>query len=248
MIKVSVKSPSQAAFTAARVGLISRMERDALLDSHRRGLKFQAELRDAISGAKLGRVGNVFGHTSDLKRGTILRRGNGTSSASSIVSARSNSERTLGLLESYLGPSGTQVTITPRNRSGLLWIPTADIKRLVGVGSSTGGANRSGNIRGRLTPGLWNTLGLDRKIGPLVRITAGDGTPILIVERVGLNAAGKPGSVRSLKRNGQARKGDVRRKTVVAFIGIPRTSRTRRVDPITLARRIASDRGTLGKA
>ena len=240
MFRVTVKTPAQAAFTAARLGLISRMERDALISSNRKGLEFQRDLRAATSQAQLGRVGNVFGHTSDLKRGTILRRSDGTSSASSIVSARSRSERTLGLLDSYIGPVGSTITITPKNSSGLLWFPTRDIKRLVGIGSSTSGSRRSGNIRGRLTPALWNVLGLDKKIGPLVRQTAADGTPILIVQMVGLNAAGRPGSVRSLKRNGQPRRGDVRRETVTAFIGITNTNRTRRVDPLQIARRVIS--------
>jgi hypothetical protein len=93
-----------------------------------------------------------------------------------------------------------------------------------------------GRDRRRLEPRFWNQYGLDKKIGPLVRQTAKDGTELLVVFHAGVSLSGKAGSARSLTKRGRPRKGQVAKEMVVAFIGIPSTSRIARLDPKEIAK------------
>lgn len=192
-----------------------RMERAALIATDRAAREATNDIRTAMQASRLGRLGNAIGSTSDLKKGRGVYRVGAGWRASGVVYARSKSERTLGALESYT--RGAE--IRPR-RGRWLWIPTDEIQRLVGKG---------GNRR-RLEPRMWQSAGLDRKIGPLEPVKSVNGNPLLVVKNVGVSAAGKKRSARSLTKSGRPRKGQVQRAFVVAFIAIPYTSRQARVD------------------
>lgn len=169
-------------------------------------------IRAAMQGAGLGRLGNGLGAASDLSSGRgIHRRGRDAWSASGVVFVRSRSARTRGALESYT--SGADIRPT---RGRWLWIATDQIPARAG--------------RFKMTPELYVKSGLEQRIGKLVFLRSVNGNPLLAVENVGISLAGKSRSARSLKRNGQARKGQIAKQLLIAFIGIPRTSRAARVD------------------
>ena len=174
-------------------------------------------IREDMKRASLGRLGNAIGHTSDKIKGEGVQRRGDVSRASGVVFIRSRSPRTVGAIISYTEGA----TITPK-KSRWLWIPTDRAQRLVGTGKE----------RRRLTPALWRSRGLDRKIGPLVQIRSINGNPLLVVNDVGVSAVGaRGGRARSLTKSGRPRKGDRGRELVVMFIGIPNTSRAARVNP-----------------
>lgn len=194
-----------------------RMEAAALLATDAASQVGKRLLRERFRSAGLGRLGNAIDANSDLsRRGNVHRRGAGWS-ASGTVFVRSKSERTLGAIAAYT--QGAE--ITPR-RGRWLWFQTDELPRVTG--------------RFRMTPELYRKNGFETKIGPLVQIKGPGGNPLLIVRNIGVNAAGKPRSARSLTKKGLARKGQIRRDFIVAFIGIPRTSRTARVDVIATMR------------
>jgi hypothetical protein len=204
--------------------LSQKAEMIALRSTDRATRRLVQTTRSKMQAAGLGRLGFAIGQSSDLKRGNgVYRRGNGEFSASGTLFVRSRSPRSIGALESYLDGA----TIRPRS-GGLLWFPTDEIRRRVGVPLPSTGGNGRANIR--LEPRYWNRTGLDRKIGPLVRVTGKDGTPLLIVENVAVSASGRPRSARRLNRNGAAPKNFIQKDFIVAFIGIPQTVRTRRLD------------------
>lgn len=198
-----------------------RMEFVGLIATDRAATEARRRLRSGFQQARLGRLGNAFGATSDLKRtGRVFQRGAGFSASGSVV-IRSRSERTLGAIESYTRGS-TIVPVTTR----YLWIPTDAVQRLVGSGAD----------RRRLTPALWNARGLNQRIGELTFVRSINGNPLLVLNNVGVGLAGRR-RARSLTRSGRPRRGDVERQFVVAFVGILRTSRQARVNP----RRIGAD-------
>jgi len=184
-------------------------------------------IREAMAGAGLGRLGNGLGSASDLSSGRgIHRRDGGGWSASGTVFVRSRSERTRGAIESYTGGSEIRPV-----RGRWLWVPTPDLQRVAG------GKGK----RQRVTPGNWDNLGLDRRIGPLVLLKSVNGFPLLAVKGAGVSLTGATGSARSLKKNGQARRGQIKRELLVAFVAIPRTSRAARVDVNSILARVQAD-------
>lgn len=200
-----------------------KLERAGLEGTHRAGEILKRSIREDMAGAGLGRLGQAFATKSDKDRGGIQKRyANGGFSVSSTLYVRSRSERTLGAIESY-----TQGSEIRPVRSRWLWFPTDEIQRLAG----------SKSARSRVTPGNWSEFGLDRKIGPLVFVKGISGNPLLIVQNVGSSALGARGKLKSLTKRGLPRKGQVERKFVVAFVGIPRTSRAARINIEALARK-----------
>lgn len=204
------------AYRAFGLSIDRRLELAALEATDKAAKIAVRSIRDAMAGAGLGRLGNGLGAASDLSSGRgIHRREAGGWSASGVVFVRSRSERTRGAIESYT--AGSEIRPT---RGRWLWIPTPDIQRLAGG---------KGRLQ-RVTPSSWDNLGLDKRIGPLVMIKSIDGRPLLAVQGAGVSLTGAKGSARSLKKNGQARRGQVRRELLIAFVAIPRTSRAARVD------------------
>lgn len=206
----------------------------ALLRATQKGARrLNQNIRQAMAGAGLGRLGNAFTDTSDAKKGGIQRRySNGGFSASGTVYVRSKSDRTLGAIQSYTEGS----TISPI-RGRWLWIPSDEILRVAG-GRGT---------RQRVSPGNWSALGLDSRIGPLTLVKSVNGRPLLVVKNVGVGAAGQKRSARSLTKRGQPRKGQVEKQFVVAFIAIPRTSRPARISIRSLVNQIAAELPSLIK-
>jgi len=189
-----------------------RMERAALIATARGANEAKADVRAAMSSAGLGGLGNAIGDRSDLAAGRgVHRYAGGGFSASGELYIRSRSERTRGAIDSYT--RGAE--ITPRGR--WLWIPTDQIPR-IGTGKK------------RLTPATWVASGMERRIGPLVFVRSINGNPLLVVKNASVALSGKTRSARALNKNGRAKKGMVERAFIVAFIGIPRTARTARVD------------------
>lgn len=194
------------------------MRRAALVATDKASRAMLSEIRGQMAGAGLGRLGNALGATSDLKRtGRVHETSGGGWSASGGVFIRSKSERTRGALQAYTAGA----TIRP-TRGRWLWVPTPDVPRI--------------SMRYRTTPAAWKANGLDRRIGPLVLIKSVNGRPLLAVRNVGVSLAGARGSVKSRKKNGQARSGQVAKELVIAFVGIPATSRAARVDVRAIAR------------
>lgn len=189
----------------------ARLEAAALNASHIAAARAKTMIRREMVSAGLGRLGNAVGSGSDLqKRGQVRASGVGFS-ASGWVHLRTKSERTLGAIESYTQGS----TITPR-RGRWLWLATDDIPSRAG--------------RKRITPQSYNQLGFDKRIGPLVMVRSVNGWPLLVVKNASVSASGKARSAKSRKIGGGLRKGQVARDFIVAFVGIPRTSRRARVD------------------
>lgn len=195
-----------------------RMEAAALLATDASSQDSKRVIRGEMARAGLGRLGYAVDASSDLSRGRgVHRRPGGGWSASGVVFVRSKSERTLGAIESYM--QGAEIVPV---RSRWLWFATDAIPRVTG--------------RFRMTPALWVKNGWDRKIGPLVQIRGPRGTPLLIVRNVGIAATGGRRSAKSLTKKGLPRKGQVKADFIVAFIGLPRTSRAARVNVPTIMR------------
>lgn len=196
-----------------------RMEQAALIAVDTGRKQALGRIRQAGSSAGLGRLFNGLGSKADE---AVHRNGNGGFSASGVVFIRSGSERTRGAIDAYTRGAD----IRPM-RGRWLWITSNDLPRVTG--------------RFRMTPELYIRNGFEKKIGPLVFTRASDGTALLIVRNVGVSAAGRGRSARSLKRNGAPRKGQARQEFVVAFIGIPRTARAARVDVAAIMQSVAAD-------
>lgn len=146
----------------------AKMRRAALIATDHAGKRLLGEIRTAMAGAGLGRLGNALGSTSDLQRtGKVHETSRGGFSASGGVFIRSKSERTRGAIESYT----MGATIRP-TRGRWLWVPTPDVPRI--------------SMRYRTTPAAWKANGLDRRIGPLVLIKSVNGRPLLVVQDVGV--------------------------------------------------------------
>jgi hypothetical protein len=218
----------------AKSAFLEKAKEAALVATDKAARRALEEIRSDMQSSGLGRLGNALGSGSDLKKNKrAYEKGGGQFSASGNIHIRSKSERAVGAIISYTEGA----TIKAKNPSGFLWFPSDDIQRLVGKGSD----------RKRLEPRYWRQYGLESKIGPLERISAKDGTPLLIVKNVGVSAAGKSRSARSLTKSGKPRKGQVGRDFIVAFIGIRQTVRSKRTDPLAIAQRVANDlKGELG--
>lgn len=193
---------------------IQRLEQAALVASDRAAREALANVRIAMSGAGLGRLGNALGYGSDLKKnGQVHRRGAESFSASGWIVLRSRSERAVGAIVAYT--EGAE--ISPR-RSPWLWIATDEIPRRAG--------------RFRMTPALYRKHGFEGRIGPLVQISGRHGgEALLIVRQVTVDRFGRRGRARRLRTRGAIGGSREQKDFIVAFVGIRRTSRTQRVDP-----------------
>jgi hypothetical protein len=210
-----------AAFHRARI-------QTAMLAATRKGAdRLETKLRAKMRDAGLGSLGQAIKASSDEKNGGgVHSLGGGGFSAWGLVSVRSRSERTRGTIEAYVQGAD----IRPR-RGRFLWIPSDEIQRYVG-----GRKNRQ-----RVTPGTWASSGMEAKLGPLKPIKSVNGRPLLVVESVGTSLAGARRSAKSLTKSGRARKGQRIRTILVAFIGIPATSRAARIDVDAIHREVLAD-------
>jgi hypothetical protein len=214
MFKPTVTGPSSSQFRELERQIREKAERALLEASHEAGRRATGRIRNAMSGAGLGRLGNAIDATSDLDKGGRLHRSSTREvSASSAIHLKSRNERTVGAIEAYTRGA----TIRPRD-ARWLWIPSPELQRRVKGGS-------------RLTPANWKSSGLEARIGPLVKIPGKHGGEVLlIVPAITVRQEGRP-SPRRLPKSGKARAGRVLRKNFIAFTGIRSTSRQARVDP-----------------
>ena len=189
-----------------------RVEAAALIATDRAAQIAKRTIRDQMKAAQLGKLANAIDATSDMqKNGKVHRMGGKDFSASGVIFVRSQSERTLGALEAYtLGADIKPV------RSRWLWIATDQIPRVT--------------QRKRMTPQLYKQNGFEQKIGPLVFVKSINGYPLLVVKTATVSAVGKARSARAHLKNGRPGKGQRSKEFIVAFIGIPRTSRQARID------------------
>ena len=221
-------------YRAFGLSIDRRLELAALTATDQAARQALGSIRKAMQGAGLGRLGNGLSAASDLSSGRgIHRREAGGWSASGAVFVRSRSERTRGAIEAYTGGA----EITPK-RGRWLWIATPDLQRVAGAKGK----------RQRVTPGNWDALGLDRRIGPLVMLKSINGYPLLAVQGAGVATTGATGSARSLRKNGQARRGQIKRELLICFVAIPRTSRAARVDVTAIMKSVQADLPRLAAA
>lgn len=184
--------------------------------SDRAAMRLKTQIRQDMAGAGLGRLGQAITATSDKQRGGQMYRRGGVSRASGIVYIRTRNPRTVGAIISYT--EGAE--ITPK-KGRWLYFPTDQAQRIVGKGKG----------RKRLVPADWKSSGMEAKLGPLFRIRAAGGNPLLVVRDVGVSeVGGRGGKPRGLTKSGRPRKGDRVASLVVMFIGIPRTSRKVRLN------------------
>lgn len=217
--RVELRMPPRATFDNFERRVRERLEAAALNATHIAAGRAKSMIRREMSAAALGRLGNAIDSGSDLQKNGRVRTSPVGFSASGWVFVRSKSERTLGTLAAYT--AGAQ--IAPRS-GRYLWIPTDDIPA------------RAGRVK--ITPGNWNKFGLDKRIGPLVMVKSINGRPLLIAQGATLSGSGKTRSAKSRRKDGGLRKGQVARDFVVAFVGIPRTSRQARVDVPAIMREV----------
>lgn len=216
--RVEIRMPPLTAFNNFERETRARLEAAALNATHIAAVRAKTLIRREMTAAGLGRLGNAVDSGSDLeKRGMVKAKGAGFS-ASGWVHLRSKSERTVGAVEAYT--EGAE--ISPR-LGRWLWIPTDNVPARAG--------------KRKITPGNWNRSGLVQRIGPLVKIWA-NGRPLLVVKGASVSGSGKARSAKSLRKDGGLRKGQVGQKLIVAFIGIPRTSRQARVDVPAIMREV----------
>lgn len=191
-------------------------------------------IREDMAGARLGRLGQAIGATSDKAKGRGVYRQGGISRASGVIFIRSRSPRTVGAIISYT--EGAQ--IAAKNPSGYLWIPTDSAYRIARLPIPRVGKGRA-TIGARLTPFWWRRT-MEAKLGPLIFLRSTKGNPILAVRNVGVSAvAGGSKRPRSLTKSGLPRKGDRLAEIVPIFTGIRSTSRAARVFPQRRAREAA---------
>lgn len=203
------------AFEAFRAFNEARLQRAMLAGTHRAAQRLKTRVRTDMQAAGLGRLGNAIDASSDQERGRGVHPQPRGFSASGMLFVRSGSERTRGAIEAYTAAAN----IRPQ-RGRWLWIPSDDIKRVVGKGTE----------RRRLTPGNWSASGMDRRVGPLVLVRSVNGNPLLVVKDASVSLSGKRDSAKGRTKTGKLRKGQTARDFLVAFIGIPSTSRAARID------------------
>lgn len=214
MIRADVRAPTRGMVDTYRRYTIQTFERAGVRTVDRVARIGKTNMRQAMRGAGLGGLGNAIDSNADEK---VVRYGRDGFSTSARFFTRTRSERTLGAIEAYT--EGAEIRPT---RSRWLWIPTDDIQRRAGNYKKGGGK--------RMTPALWRQTGLDRKIGRLFQIKSVNGYPLLVLQDVGVSAAGTSRSVKGLTKKGLPKKGQVKKELIVAFVGIPRTSRRARVN------------------
>ncbi|HUD29731.1 MAG TPA: hypothetical protein VMQ93_12720 [Novosphingobium sp.] len=208
MIRADVRMPTSSMVSDYRRHAIQNFERAGVRTVDKIARRGKLAVRERFASAGLGRLGNAIDSNADQ---AVARLAGERFSVSARFFTRTRSERTLGALQAYT--EGADITPV---RGRWLWIPTDDVPRVT--------------KRYRLTPALWRENGFDKKIGPLFQIKSVNGYPLLAVENVGVGLSGRRRTARSLTKKGMPRKGQIQKELIVAFVGIPRTSRAARVN------------------
>lgn len=102
MFNSAVTGPTSAHFKELERQIREKAERAILEASHEAGRKATSQIRNAMSRAGLGRLGNTINATSDFDKGGRLHRSSGREvSASNAIHLKSRNERTVGSIEAY---------------------------------------------------------------------------------------------------------------------------------------------------
>ena len=92
-----------------------------------------------------------------------------------------------------------------------------------------------------MTPELYVKNGFEQKIGALVYVKSVNGNPLLVVKSASVALSGRTRSAKSRTKTGLLKKGQGAKEFIVAFIGIPRTSRAARVDVSAVMRSVQAE-------
>lgn len=193
----------------------SRIAKAAARTADKMAFRVRDSIRAAMRAQRLGNLANAIGATSDLRKKRAGLGGN--LDVAGFVFARITSSRTAGALQAYVDQDSTN--ISPVNGK-YMWIATSEIPRRAG--------------RRRMTPALYISSGLESRIGPLKFVKGKHpGEAFYVVEDATIHLE-RFGKARRTPRSGRASAGRAR-VGIVAFVGIRRTSRSRRVDPRSIA-------------
>ena len=178
------------------------------------------DIRSAMRSQRLGNLANVVSFTSDRRKGRPEGRSTERVDVAGFVTLRGiKSERTAGAIDAYVDNDSTQIVPV---RGQWLAIATNEIPARVS--------------RKRMTPELYRSSGLETKIGPLQFVPGKHaGTALLVVNDISISLA-RAGRPRRLPKNGRTSAGRAR-VSIVAFVLIRQTRRSRRVDPRLIAQK-----------
>lgn len=217
MFRPSVRPAGLVATAVAQRAMERRAERALSRMVDRIAMQAKNDIRQDMAASGLGRLSGTIGAGSDLRKRRVHRTARGFS-VSGWVFVRGKSDRTLGAIKAYTEGAD----ITPQ-RSRWLWIATPAIPSRVG--------------RFKMTPARYDAAGLDGRIGPLVFVPGRSAAEaLLVVKNVTVNRV-SGGGARRRPRRGAIGSTREERDEIVAFVGIRRTSRARRTDPVEIMRR-----------
>lgn len=220
-MQVTLTPPPRGSTGPWRRQTKERVTRAAAKTTDRAARGALLELRTAMRAARLGKLSNAVGATSDLKKGRPGGRDGDRLDIAGFVTRRGGSPRTRGALDAYVENPSTE--IVPR-RGRFMWYATPEIPQRVG--------------RRRITPALYRDSNLEQRIGPLKFVPGRNaGVAYLVAQDVTIRGD-KAGKARRTPKSGRVGAGRSR-VGIVAFIGIRRTRRQRRVTPAEIAKRWA---------
>lgn len=197
--------------------LTARMVRAAGRTTDKAAFGARDEIRAAMRAQRLGNLANTIGATSDIRKNRPQGRSPGGLDIAGFVTASIRSQRTAGALKAYLDQDQTEINPVAAK---YLWIATNEIPRRVG--------------RRRMTPALYRSSGLESSIGPLTFVKGRHpGLAFYVVQSTTIQLA-RSGKAKRLPKRGRVGAGRAH-VGIVAFIGIRRTRRSRRVHPEQIA-------------
>jgi len=218
-----LQQPGSDALGSFRRNLSKRLTLAAARATDKAARLGRDDMRRDMRAQGLGGLANTIASTSDRQKGRVGTGDISVLDVAGFISVRGvKSPRTAGALKSYV--DNEQTSIAPV-RGRWLAIPTGRIPSKAG--------------RRKMTPDLYRASGLEEKIGPLEFVKSKrPGVAYLIVNDVTVRTDGKKGSARRLPKRGIASKGRGH-VSIIAFILIRATRRSRRTDPRQIAERWA---------
>lgn len=199
--------------------ITARLVRAAGKTTDRAAFGARDEIRAAMRSQRLGNLANTIGATSDIRKNRPEGRPGRGLDIAGFVTASIKSRRTAGALKAYLDQDQTEIDPIAGK---FLWIATSEIPRRAG--------------RRRMTPALYRSSGLENSIGPLTFVKGRHpGMAFYVVESTTIQTA-RAGKAKRLPKRGRVGAGRAH-VGIVAFIGIRRTRRSRRVHPAQIAAR-----------
>lgn len=218
-----LQQPGSDALGSFRRNMSKRLTLAAARATEKAAQLGRDELRRDMRAQRLAGLANTIGSTSDRQKGRVGNPDVSVLDVAGFITVRNvKSPRTAGALRSYVDQETT--SIAPA-RGRWLAIPTGQIPSKAG--------------RRKMTPQLYRSAGLEEKIGPLQFVRSKrPGVAYLVVNDVTVRTDGKRGSARRLPKRGIASKGRGH-VSIVAFILIRATRRSRRTDPKQIAEKWA---------